>query len=315
MQNARLSTEDINSFIETQLETWPLAADNFKKLQEVRRKPVSLGDLDIFVQYNPARIVSTGAKVDKDTIASRRCFLCKSNRPDEQIAVPVTDTWELLLNPFPILPVHFTIANRDHIPQARIPLDMVTMADKAPGLAFFYNGARAGASAPDHLHAQAVLASELPLIRIAEKFHKRDNRGFVSSDTFGIDLPFVFISAVIYPDAEGMNELSKIGNAFGIDNVTLQPDHGLVNSFFWIDREGLLRIIIIPRRKHRPNCYDVSDDTKLLISPGALDMAGIIVCPRLNDYERVGRKEISDIYSEVAFSKYLPDAITQYFGL
>ncbi|MDE6682326.1 MAG: DUF4922 domain-containing protein, partial [Muribaculaceae bacterium] len=166
-----MNTEEINCMVEQQLSIWPEARKNFDALTLIGRKPLKIGDMEVIAQHNPARIRSTGAKTDSESIKKRACFLCSVNRPGEQISFQWIPGWELLINPFPILPIHFTIVDKQHQPQDGIPLEMAIMAEQAPDLAIFYNGARAGASAPDHRHCQAVLKSELPLLKIAEKNH------------------------------------------------------------------------------------------------------------------------------------------------
>lgn len=315
MQPTRLTSEHINTLIEQQLEAWPEARENFSRIKDTSRRVFRLGALNCGAQLNPARIKSTGASIDSKSIEARPCFLCKSNRPRQQITVEWMPGWHLLVNPYPILPVHFTVAATDHKPQDRIPLDMAAMAEAAPDLVFFFNGARAGASAPDHMHVQAVLKSELPLMRIVERYHPASHSGFMSSEQYGVDLPFHFVSAVVTPDAGGMKALALIPGSFGIDATTGEPDRGLVNAFFWIGDNGLLRIAIVPRRAHRPACYDAGESDRLIISPGAIDMTGIIVTPRPQDFLRLSAEKIGQIYSEVAFSDALPGAIRDYFNV
>lgn len=315
MQPTRLTSEHINTLIEQQLEAWPEARENFSRIKDTARRIFRIGALNCGAQLNPARIKSTGASIDSKSIEARPCFLCKSNRPEQQITVEWMPGWHLLVNPYPILPVHFTVAATDHKPQDRIPLDMAAMAEAAPDLVFFFNGARAGASAPDHMHVQAVLKSELPLMRIVERYHPASHSGFMSSEQYGVDLPFHFISTVVTPDAEGMKALARIPGSFGIDATTGQPDRGLVNAFFWIGDNGLLRIAIVPRRAHRPACYGAEENDRLVISPGAIDMTGIIVTPRPQDFLRLSAEKICQIYSEVAFSDTLPGAIRDYFNV
>lgn len=303
-----LDTDRINTLIETQLAEWPLAKENFFNLMKVRRRPMKLGDLDCAVQLNPARIVSTGANVDPEAIAARPCFLCRSNRPAEQITTPWGEGWELLVNPFPILPVHFTIASTRHEPQADIPLEMAMFAEAAQDLAIFFNGARAGASAPDHLHLQAVLKQELPLLRLAERSHPKERGGFMGSEEMGLDLPFQFVSALITPDMYGYRTLGRIKSLFGMDAETGTPDRGLLNAFFWIGEDSLLRAVIVPRRRHRPLCYG-KQQGELTISPGAIDMAGLLITPREEDFNQVDEGMVRTIYSDVAFADQLPQAI------
>lgn len=310
-----LSIENINSFIEQQLALWPLACDNFCRLKEVRRKKIAIGDLECAVQFNPARMISTGAKIDKSSIQKRPCFLCRSNRDERQISIDFIKDWELLINPFPIFPVHFTIPHKSHRPQEGLPLELIEMAEKAPSLTFFYNGARAGASAPDHQHAQAVLTSELPLMLLTEKIHNADASDVLFSDNCDLDLPFQFVSLLIYPDARGYALLKKVSNAFGIDAETGEKDGRLINAFFRIDSHGRLRIVIVPRRRHRPSCYDADGDNRFVISPGAIDMTGIIISPREDDFVRISENIIRRIYSDVAFDKELPAEIKDHFNL
>ncbi len=199
-----LHEELINDIIECQLDQWPMAADNYHRLSHSERKPLPLKAIRGSAQWNPARIVSTGAQTDAKYIAERKCFLCSENRPEEQFSIPWLGDWELLVNPFPILPVHFTIASLSHRPQGKLPLEMAAMAEQAPDLVIFYNGARSGASAPDHQHAQAVLSSELPLMRTVEAFHPLEEQRILGSNELGGEFPFLFYSAVVPPGPEGM---------------------------------------------------------------------------------------------------------------
>lgn len=304
-----MNIEEINSIVEHQLDAWPEAKRNFDALSQIGRKRLALGDFPAFAQHNPARIKSTGAKIDKESIRNRACFLCKSNRPAEQLSREWIPGWEFLVNPYPILPIHFTIVDKEHRPQDGIPLDMAVMAEQAPDLAIFYNGAKAGASAPDHRHCQAVLKSELPLLHLAEEYHSLDNAPIVSSDSFGIDLPFAFLSAIVTPDKNGMLTLHTMTRIRGIDSTTGLPDPDLVNAFFWIDSKGYLRIVVIPRRAHRPKRFYANDDTHMTVSPGALDMAGLLILPIQEDYDRMSEKTAREIYEEVAFKNNLPSEI------
>lgn len=310
-----LSTDTINTLVEHQLMSWPEAKQNFDGLMQVRRKELPLGDFPASAQLNPARVRSTAANVDKESIAKRPCFLCAANRPEAQMAAPWPDeNWELLVNPFPIFPIHFTIVDKEHAPQSNIPLEMAMMAEKAPDLAIFFNGARAGASAPDHRHCQGVLKSELPLIRTIERFHPIERKGWMSSEEFGADLPFHFMSGVIGGDLQGMQDLVAAANAFGIDAATGAKDAGLVNAFFWISDRGLLRIAIIPRKAHRPACYFAEGENRLCVSPGAIDMAGMLILPNQDDFERITPAMARQIYADTAFAQSLPAAIKQHFN-
>ena len=287
----------INEFIEQQLAVWPEAKERYIALGKTERRRFKLGDFEGAFQFNPARIVSTGAKTDAATIAARPCFLCKENRPEQQMVIPLNKDWEIALNPFPIFPVHFTIISTTHRPQDTPPLEMAGIAEQFPDLVIFFNGASAGASAPDHLHLQAVLKSELPLLRLAEANHPASLPGIMRSDMWGLDLPYVFLSAVITDDEEGGHDYLKMLALTGGDPEG-KPDKGLRNVFCWKDSEGRIRMIVVPRQKHRPSCFGRGDD-QLLVAPGAIDMAGIVILPREEDYNKIDEQQIKNIYQEV----------------
>jgi len=192
-----LSTAAALGFLRRQLAQWPMAAANFKALSRVETRTMECRGRNFAVQHNPARIASTGAKVADGKAGPRPCFLCKANRPAEQLSFGLGHSYELLVNPFPIFPVHFTIPTLDHTAQQLISCGraerMAHMAEFAmnlPGLALFYNGARCGASAPDHFHFQAVEASRMPLLDWA---------------TDGRQLPFnvIYFSATTPPRSRG----------------------------------------------------------------------------------------------------------------
>lgn len=305
----KLSTEDINSLIEAQLAVWPEAKRNFDALADVGRKAVHTGDFPAHAQYNPARIRSTAADLNPEAIRKRACFLCRANRPEQQLCGELMPGWELLVNPYPILPVHFTIVDTEHRPQDEIPLEMAAMAESAPDLAIFFNGARAGASAPDHRHCQGVLKSELPIVALTENCHSAEGVDIMTSDQWGLNLPFQFVSAVVKPTPEGMRTLHLMTCIKGIDAATGRPDPGLVNAFFWIDGRGYLRIVVIPRRAHRPSCYFSEGPDHMTVSPGALDMAGLLIFPEKRDFDSVTSERAREIYAEVAFADSLPDDI------
>lgn len=285
-------------FIDSQIDTWPLARENYQALGKTERRSLKLGDLTIGIQHNPARMVSTAAKIDRHSIQNRPCFLCKGNRPPQQVPYDIAQGWELLLNPFPIFPTHFTIVSKTHQPQAGFPIDMVIMAERLPGHTIFFNGSKAGASCPDHLHCQAVKTQELPLMLLVEKRHtltasNPEENLVATSESLGLDVPFGFKSIVVTRDLAGMEILRDLENIIGRKFI----EDGKLNMFVWIDSCGLLRIVAVPRDRHRPSCYG-SGDGEMMISPGCIDMAGVVITPRKQDYESLTESKIRRIYEE-----------------
>lgn len=293
--------EEIDAMYAAQFAAWPEAKANYDKLFSTRRKQIQLGLLPVIVQCNPGRVRSTAADVSAEKVAERPCFLCAKNRPKEQLAGQSIPDYEILINPYPILPVHFTIASKEHTPQQAMPLEMVDLVNLSPVLAAFYNGAHAGASAPDHLHFQAVRRDELPLLSLVEKLHAAGSGYVRTSGELG-DFPMGFLSVVITPDMEGMTLLALLPKLGGVtDDAEKLP--GLVNTFMWKDDSGMLRALVIPRRRHRPYCYFAEGDGRMMVSPGALDMAGLIVCPREEDFERITADDIRTIYAQTGVSE------------
>lgn len=280
-------------FIDAQLAEWPLARENYQALGKTERRRMQLGDLTVGVQHNPARIVSTGAKIDTKTLSERPCFLCAKNRPPQQAPYELVEGWDLLLNPFPIFPTHFTIVNKEHRPQEGFPLDMVVMAEKLPGHTVFFNGKQAGASCPEHMHCQAVKTHELPLMKLIECTHSLESGRVATSNSLGLDVPFPFTSVIISPDLDGMSVLAEIEDIIGKTYI----NEGRLNAFVWIDGSGLLRICAVHRRSHRPSCYG-TEEGQHLVSPGCIDMAGVIVAPLKKDYDSLTEEEVREIYRE-----------------
>lgn len=295
--------EPIQALYVSQLLQWPLARDNYHALDDVLRRDIPLGDFPSALQFNPARRRSTAAVVDKKTIEKRPCFLCSANRPEEQIECHLNDDFSILVNPYPIFPLHLTISATTHRPQDRWPLDMVICAEKMPGVVFFFNGARAGASAPDHLHFQATADCELPIIGLIERHHPVSCPGLRYSTDFGLDLPFGFFSFVIPADSSGQQVLAQALNVCGFDPKTGRPDRDLLNVFVWLDPAGLLRIVAIPRKAHRPDCYFIEGDGHHTVSPGAVDMAGLVILPDKEDFDSLTAHELRVIYAQTAFTQ------------
>ena len=263
-----MKQKDLVEFFDTQIKEWELADKNFKALKNVKKKYFKIEDLEGFIQFNPFRAVSTLAKVDKEEIKKRECFLCKHNRPSEQKAIEIIQGWELLINPFPILPYHFTIAGKNHIPQKFDSDTGYKLAEALPGMVVFYNDDGAGASAPDHIHFQAVPQDSLPLIQLLKK--QKDKLSFPN-------LPYY-----IETDIKSNENIPR-------------------NIFIW-KQEDEVRLISIPRKKHRPSLFYLNSPERRAVSPGAIDMAGVIVTPFEEDFNSLSLKDIKDIYHEVSFS-------------
>ena len=268
-----------------------MARENHEALHKVWTRELASPKLPLplRVQCNPARLVSTGAKIDKASIAARPCFLCAANRPEEQQSLALNEEFEWLANPFPILPHHYTIAAKQHRPQRFLDAyDAMTQATKPLSEEYivFYNGPKCGASAPDHLHLQAGIAKDIPLIEYTKSLTPE---GAVQAVA-----PFGYLVYLIH-DAEGSDTFHQLYKSFPIPEGDYEPRMNVVAY----RKEDKVTLIVIPRHAHRPHCYSKEGDAKFLISPGALDMCGLLITPRLEDYERLTATRAADILCEV----------------
>lgn len=305
-------------FTENQLAKWQTARTNHEALNQIETRRFELAGNTITVQFNPARAVSTCAKVDKSSIEARKCFLCPENKPNEQdeIIISLDEPFSLRINPYPILPGHLTISSLKHQDQVladktirQLPGKLISWLEEyfASGYVLFYNGAKCGASAPDHFHFQAVKQSDVPVIQqwerlmetaVREKEIKTENGNTYSSFqiTSYICPIQVFIcnhSADILPEM-----INQYLESLPLHEGESEPRY---NLFAWQDKQRGFTMAYFPREEHRPACYTATRGEQLLVSPGALDMAGLLVTPRKEDFDRITESDITKIYKEVAY--------------
>ena len=304
----------LQRFFSRQLEKWTDARNRYLDLRNVRTRELAVGASSIQVQWNPARMVSTGAKIDKQTLAERPCFLCEQNRPKEQVKKSVNAQYDLLVNPFPILPVHFTIPSVKHEPQLIRERygEIHKLLDEYPELMVFYNGPKCGASAPDHAHFQAGTSGILPLQTGWRRLGRNLTTIISLNEHEDISLieeypcPALLIrSHSLYGDEQLFRRLYE---ALPQREDETEP---MMNIVSWRHDDEYLSVVF-PRRKHRPDCYYEEGANQLVISPGALDMAGMIITPRQEDFERLTPEKAIAILHEVSLSQEeLQDVISR----
>lgn len=304
---------NLSLFFQTQLAEWPEVAARFNDLSRVETR--KLGTMD--AQFNPARMVSTGAKVDKKTIARRPCFLCKRNRPAIQRELPFDGDFDILVNPFPILPIHFTIAAKAHRPQSILDhyATLYRLAEQQEGTLFFYNGPKCGASAPDHLHFQGGDGQVVPLFRDwdtwAEKLLTLTRLDACNRICTLDGYPIPILAIVAREEEKAATLFRRVYAALPCHDEDTEP---MLNALAWKHGQSVVTIIF-PREKHRPNCYySENPEEKMLISPGALDMAGLVITPRKEDFERLTPPLLASIIGEVALSRSAFTDVTQRLG-
>lgn len=305
--NGSHPTEDgsLQRFFARQMEMWEAAQQRFRDLQSVKQRELPIGDNTFVVQFNPARMVSTGAKIDKRTISKRPCFLCASNRPKEQISKVVDKKFELLVNPFPILPVHYTIPAKEHISQTILANygEIHKLLNDYGELMVFYNGPKCGASAPDHMHLQAGTSGVLPLQKSWQRLSRNLTVVYTLAEGEDISVVSDYPCPAILIRSKSQDHDERLFR-YVYDSLPWQDDdtEPMMNIVAW-RQDATFFSVVFPRRKHRPDCYFAQGDEQILVSPGALDMSGLVITPRAEDYERLTTEQLQTILSEVAITE------------
>ena len=310
-----MSYSRIEKFICDQLSVWPMAAENYRNLKKAETRTLPVGGLNVVLQYNPARKISSEAKLDKKSISERPCFLCPENRPREQYDIDFEGRkgkrYRITLNPYPIFPSHLVISSTDHTPQSiwhRYP-DMLDFVATNRKYACYYNGPESGASAPDHMHFQGCPRGMMPLENAVDKLlgsarsHselecltnlKEAKLYHLNMFTRGI---FVLRGATPKSVTKLFYRLADCAS------MTLggEPEPKF-NVISWFE-DNEYRSLVIFRSKHRPHNYFSDGPDHLSMSPGCADMGGVMVAPEESDYEKMTPELLSQVISEVSIGE------------
>lgn len=303
-----MEDSSISRFFNRQLEMWEDARHRFRDLKHVEVRQLSD---QLKVQFNPARIVSTGAKIDKHTLGERPCFLCERNRPKEQMTKQIDDHFQLLVNPFPILPVHFTIPATKHQPQSiyRHYGEMHRLLSLHSELMVFYNGPKCGASAPDHLHFQAGTSGVLPLQTNWQRLSHNltDVISLTDEEKISVLRDFLVPAFVIISKSEDSDEelFHRLYRSMPMRGDESEP---MMNIIAWRKGDEFISVVI-PREKHRPDAYFAEGEAQMMVSPGALDMAGLIITPREEDFSKINLDKATALLRECGISTEKMEAI------
>ena len=290
-------SQALSRLFHQQTQDFPLARDNYRALTQAVCKEIPLDGFCIRVQYNPARIISTNAKTDAASLRNRKCFLCPSGMPETQQGMAYGDRYHIYINPYPIFRQHFTVPSNEHLPQriAHRFEDMLDIATDFPGHVVFYNGPASGASAPDHLHFQAGSRGVVPLERdlhrwlSAEPFLQSADGSLSAYTLEGYACPG-WVLFCRGNDAEAERVFHTCLTA--CPGLSVVPEPG-INLLAWQETDATV-VVVLPRSKHRPASYPSP-----LVSPGALDMGGLIITPRREDFERLTAATAAALIAEV----------------
>jgi hypothetical protein len=291
----------IKELFASQASSWDLAKKNIDDLQNVETKSFSFGEFNIEAQFNPARIVSSGAKVDAKSIQERKCFLCEVNRPAIQKGIRYGDEFEILVNPFPILPLHFTIPRTVHVPQEILPYvdEMLNLAKDLDEFIILYNGPSCGASAPDHMHFQAAEKGHLPIEKEFEKLKISQSKNILRLPDGECYTIQHYLRSCIVIESSNKQTAKEI-----FEKIYQQLQNGSneepMMNVFCLYKNSTWVTFIFPRLKHRPTQYFAEGDDNMMISPGAIDIAGILIMPQQKDFDKLNKALIADVMQQVS---------------
>lgn len=301
-----LTEENLRELFRSQLEEWPQAKNNYSALKDVKSKRLDVEEFPVEVQFNPARIVSSAAKVDPKSIQERKCFLCEENRPSVQRGLsyqgPSGYNYSVLINPFPIFPYHLTIPDVNHVDQlikGRV-IDMLDLAEKLSDYVLFYNGPLCGASAPDHFHFQAGNKGFLPVEKDFDFVKKalilRKDKTYIFTQLSFVKSSFILLSS---SREEMLKHFDDLYNSLELKDGELEP---MLNLVSWkTDDKWYLYVVL--RSKHRPDRFYAEGDDNMLISPASVDFGGVFITPVEKNFRSISAKDISDIIAEVTYDQ------------
>jgi len=282
-----------------QVSNWELARVNYEDLKTVRTKTFSFGDFDVKVQFNPARIISSGAKVDAKTITERKCFLCAENRPSEQNGIQLGN-YTLLVNPFPIFPEHFTIPHKKHIAQQieGYFVDLLELAKVLNDYVVFYNGPKCGASAPDHLHFQSGTKNFLPLVSDYKRLKITHTELLDEGVNYQMFRLKNYLRTVYCIESDNIQSAQNLFENLYIEWQAEKTDEPMMNILCSFE-DGIWYTFILPRAAFRPWQYTAEGDQQLLISPATVEISGIFITPIESHFERITKEDVVSILEQV----------------
>lgn len=294
----------VERLFEDQLQNWKLAFNGYQSLTKVQKKLFEFDGFSIEAHYNPGRIISSSAKVDEKSINERPCFLCVTNLPADQRAVKVIGNYIILVNPFPIFHKHFTIPSQNHVPQLiknEFENLLLITSKLGSGFSLFYNGPKCGASAPDHLHFQAGNYGFMNIDNEYENILGKYGEVVYSDDEMSVSVVTGCLRNFISLKSDNISKLeSEFGNIYNILTDGESGEEPMLNIISTYNNGW--RVLIFPRIRHRPSYFFDEGKNKILISPAAVDLGGVLIFPRAEDFNKITVELVVDIYKQVTFN-------------
>ena len=300
-------TENLNeqakSLVAQQKKTWETAGRNYEALNQVQSGTFDFGHFKVITQFNPGRIRSSVAKTDAKSISERPCFLCIKNLPAEQKGINFNYKYFILTNPFPVFKVHLTIAKIEHTPQQITGhmTDMLELSRELTDFTLFYNGPQCGASAPDHVHFQAISKNSLPVENEFDILEKGFSEILIQTEELKVLAVDNYLRRFVALVSDNKNIIAE---KIELILKSLEKGDGrepmlnIICSFY----ENSWRVIVMPREKHRSAHYFRTDENKILVSPAAIEMGGVLILPEEKDFKNITQEEIEEIFGEVTLN-------------
>ena len=301
--------KELNKFIKDQLSVWQLASSNFRALKTAPSREVDVFGLKCRIQYNPRRVISSTADTSPAAIASRKCFLCADNRPKEQFHMGFEGrkgrNYHIQINPYPIFRGHLVIVRDEHIPQEiwhHFP-DMLDFAARYKDYLVFYNGPSSGASAPDHLHFQAIPKHNLPLEDVVDEFLDHPGEPLATVKDASLYKFDGYARGVFALKATTSKSLAKLFyRLLDCTDRGKGEEEPMFNLYAYV-KNGEYRTIVVMRSAKRSHHFYSEGADHLTISPGAADIAGLFVAPFREDYDKADTALLEELLSEVCISE------------
>jgi ATP adenylyltransferase/5',5'''-P-1,P-4-tetraphosphate phosphorylase II len=297
--------DQANALVKQQQNRWDLARKNYRALTGVQTKKFDFAHFKIIVQHNPERIRSSAAKTDAKSIAQRPCFLCFKNLPAVQKGIPFQSHYLVLVNPFPIFPKHLTIPHLSHTPQRIMDFfpDMLKLSRDLTGFTLFYNGPKCGASAPDHFHFQAGNTGFLPVEEEFGLLEKQFADIIFRNDRTTVAAVENYLRRFVSLRSSDFEEMAKIfSHILGMLPANGEPEP-MLNILCNYHRNEW-RVIIFPREKQRPSHFFETGKKQIIVGPASVELGGVLILPRDEDFRKITKNLLKEIYEEVTLSKY-----------
>jgi len=291
-------------FLSEQKRAWLDLREGCELLRGVRERTLPCRGFSVRLQHNPGRIRSSTAGVGRKEENGRRCFLCLDHLPEDQKGILHRGEYLILCNPMPVFSPHFTVSHLDHRPQAiteQINTFLQLIADLGSGWAVLYNGPRCGASAPDHLHFQAVPSQQMPIEK--EILQKKRFTLMTTVDRCLLYRVKDLGREVVVLEGDDLTAMGGAFNRFldSLRTVLSVEEEPMMNiAGFHKQEKGKWHLLIFPRRKHRPDAFFKKGEDRVVISPGVIDMGGVLITPVKEDFERLDAASVEGIYEEVS---------------